>query len=245
MLIKCYLVLAVSMVIIACQEGRANATMQTRDIRTLSWEASSENLELLNHTCSKDMLTDWLIELTSFSVPEGIHSWFHGTKVIDYRFVDFNKEGMFELVMEVDTNTSGGAKPIEIIFRKGDKFVWREVPGWHPYGDLNSSIRDLGGDGRLEIITVERLSERIGYLPLIEYPAVYHVTVDNAERVDGQYPAFYTEFIDTCNTEIQKIKSANPSFGPRELEDATVQRIIPRVCFERKQRCPRQKGTCD
>jgi hypothetical protein len=220
--------IAICVFMLAGTKGPAIGIEQTRDVRALSWEASNKNLELLKSACSKEMLSDWLIELTSFAVSDGTQSWFRGAKVIDYRFIDLNKDGVYDLVMEVKENTSADDGPIEVIFRKGDRFVLQEVPGKRSFGDFDGAIRDLNGDGKYEIVTMESLADhRGGYLPQIDYPAVYHVSVDKTERVDGQYPAVYREFIGTCNMEIQKVKSANPSFGPGELEDATVQWLIP------------------
>ncbi|MGA2261201.1 MAG: VCBS repeat-containing protein, partial [Acidobacteriota bacterium] len=205
-------------------------SFQKTDVRLLSWAASPENTKSLTEAASKDGLMAWLIELDKVKTPLGAYSFWTGASVRDFRFIDLNQDGILELVLEVEEIATSAPRRLVVIFRDEGTFKDQGIDGLHPYGgSLKEAVKDLDGDGRYEIITLETLcEERSGTLAQIEYPMVFALSGNRYVRADERYPKVFEEFVTKCDVAIQKVKTSNPAFTAQELEDATVSLEVPR-----------------
>jgi hypothetical protein len=171
-------------------------------------------------------------------------------EVLDYRFVDLNRDGRLELVA-----VEGGRRPaesLEIVFQTAvppvdrlvttyDGFVMTGVAGFG-VGDLNEVLRDLDRDGAYEIVIPQKFGEIVGTsFPQTTIQEVFSWKDGDYVNVSARYPEFYRdEVLPRLERQLRVLEALPATVGPSERADRRAEReMVARDIAEARRRASR------
>lgn len=153
--------LVASAVMIRARNNQTQTT--TVDLRTVSWtEAGGEPAALnqLDSSTVRDFIfqviqTSGDSQTRDFYTAEGVSHFLIG----DFKFVDMNHDGNLQLVTSIDVVGRPFFNWVGVIGKVNDQFRFDRVQSWGEKHDFGQEIRDLDGDGTLELLAKERWTD--------------------------------------------------------------------------------------
>ena len=115
-------------------------------------------------------------------------------KVKDYRLLDLWGDGQVELIAIIDVSGRSFFNILEIARLSPQGLVTRNVQGFE-IEDLDSTLKDLDGDGRCELVVPELLEPYEGGRPLATLEEVYVFDGQWYVKASSKFPEFYNDVV--------------------------------------------------
>ncbi len=183
------------------------------DIADLAWNES--NIETLRQF-SKDAIVRFISEVPGIDANVATNHIFY------FAFADLVGDGKYELIV---TNSPGPCCTNLTIY-------WQDAPGRVRFesfaggGDLKKTIRDLNGDGKVELILYSYLGSDgyRGAQPTPMWPKVFRRRNGKYVEASRDFPDFYSdEVLPQLDKEISKAQRLWPPGSPGEAGVAVLE----------------------
>jgi hypothetical protein len=208
------------------------------NLRAIFWRVSDESSKILE-TTRKQAVELFIFELTAedekslselkseylkefpqanahLSDIDFLHKLF---TVSEFRFVDLEGDGIYELVASLDNSGRAFYNTVIVIRKRNGRFESQGITSWNPRDysrhDFSKELVDLNGDGVKEIVAYQPMTDYEGAVnPIAFWPSVYQWSGQSYIKADEQFPEFYkTRVIPELEKEINAIRQRE------ELED--------------------------
>ena len=217
--------------------------------RSISWTSASALNALFKDKADVKRFLNEFVNEGATSGPE-----FVGDVVVhvyEYRFVDLNADGWLELValvggdrpstgLVVVFQTPGGAPLADRLTTTYEGFVMRELPRVD-VSDLNEVLRDLDGDGTVEIVAPQPFGEIVGAaFPQAQIPEVFAWKDGNYANVSARYPEFYRdEVLPRLERQLQMLEAGPLDPSDRAARRADRENVVREIAEARKRATPK------
>jgi hypothetical protein len=206
---------------VASEDSRVLRAATKQDVELFVFEITSEDGRPLSEL-KAEYLKDTPTARRDLSDIEFLHRLF---TVGEFRFVDLNGDGTYDLVASLDT-TGRAFYVTAIIVRKVKQgFTYERIGSWNPENfaghDFSKEIVDLNGDGVMEIIAHETMTEYEGAVnPIAFWPSVLRSNGEKYLKADEEFPEFYkTRIIPELEKKIESVRTRDDL---REIEKEEV-----------------------
>jgi hypothetical protein len=174
--------------------------------------------------------------------------------VDEFRIVDLDRDGLFELValvsgtarklstnLEVVFHRPSGAQPVDRLATEFKGFIMRELTGFD-IDDLNAVLRDLNNDGTYEIVMPELLGPYEGAArPSARMPEIYAWNGADYAKVSAKFPEFYRdEVLPRLERELEKLEAPEPNANAGQTELRARRERYLREIAEARKRVPQK-----
>lgn len=210
-----FLVFAVTLVIcffVCTIDGRSAdaSALLDRD----SWSFSDEEIRNLN-----DLK---LIELEPklASIIRGITGGLGAGKLMQFKFVDLNDDGIVEMIVRCDLSGRGLTRDISVLSQKAGKQYYEIVPCYGRIVLWETENRKL-------IVGSEPVFTLFGCDPILAFPQLYAWTGSKCEDISKQYWSYYRDqLLPLLTNKIFEIKNTNfRSLEPEPKHRLTVSAV--------------------
>lgn len=133
----------------------------TVDLSTVLWRGADAELDVLNQLDSSTV-RDFVFrviqtsgESQAFYTSDGVSNFLIG----DFKFVDMNRDGNIQLVASIDVAGRPFFNWVGVVGQVNGRFSFDRVPSWGERHDFDRELRDLDGDGTLELLAKDRWAD--------------------------------------------------------------------------------------
>lgn len=161
------------------------------------------------------------------------------TQVGDFKWVDLDSDGVYDLLVSVDYSGRAFYNTLYIVKQKKDIFTYQEIRAENierldgtiediykeTYGSMQICfkgckliISDMDNDGYMELILPQRLTEYYGARPIAIWTSIYKFNGTKFEDASNQFKDFYkTVMLPKVDSDISETNKAAEAFHAKVL----------------------------
>jgi len=156
-------------------------------LRTQEWQNDVINKEQLNQI-----------------VRDTLHiQTYEPTFVSEFLAKDLNHDGENEIVASVNKRCTSDPVMFILLFRIGKRGYLQEFRTH--MGNINRDIKDINGDGNLEVLTKEILAESTCHAECVEWPEVYKWDGRRYVEASEDFPEYYKKIIENLDARLKQL----------------------------------------
>ena len=212
--------------------GAARSASRVPKLAVMDWSASAAN-NLVARPPSKKDVERFVAAVENAVTGDSILGVEGGTYICSFRFADLHHAGVLSLAVGLGVIDRPSCRDIEVIDNTPSGFELYESGGTIGAGaDMSSNIRDLGNDGRLQILVYSGLSILTDRCTA-DWIGIFAWANSNYANVSDRYQNFYRQKLDSIQKTLPTLQSTPDSNGYSlsnkeclEAEAAAIQRFL-------------------